>query len=219
MPGAISTPIFWITVLIFLVSLIKVYPQATLCTTFQFASGSEVLSTKMKDSLDQLCKKTLNTKRGHIAIKVWQKDDAGPMQKTSLAESRIRNVFAYLITKNCGYFVSESRINPRQTDSVIRNDIAAHENQIEFCILESFPDASGNDTLPERIRNIIPGLLVRERDTIIRGANGTLIKFPSESFKPWKLSDFRYEIDEMFTVEAIGNHNMSTMTTAGGLIT
>ena len=98
----------------------------------------------------------------------------------------------------------------------------SHENQIKFCILEKFPDLNEEYIIPEEIqesiRKVIPGLLVRKPDTIIKGPNGTLIRFSGESFDPYKLSDFQYKIDEMFTTEAIGNNNMSTMTSGGALI-
>ena len=214
-----ASKISWIIMWFFLIHSINVYTQVTLCENIGFERGSSVMTKKMKDTLDQLCKKTCSTKRGRIALTVWQNKEKVSMPNITLAESRMRKVFAYLISKNCGNLVKEIRIKPMEIDSLTITGMPPQDNQIEFCILESFPDEMENDSILDKIQMMIPGLVVSEPDTIIQGPNGTLVKFHSGSFEPYKLSDFRYDIDEMFTAEAIGNNNMSTMTSSGALIT
>jgi len=215
-----AAKILSIIILFLLIPCIKVFPQKILCDNLLFEPGASILTIQMKNQVDQLLEKTRSIRRRHIGLTVWQNDDPQSISRTTLAENRMRNLFAYLIAKNCGNLVREIRIKPLKSDSLLRTDSLRQDNLIEFCILERFPDDNDilNDTILEIIRQVIPLTVIREPDTIIRGANGTLVRFQGRSLGPYKLSDFRYEIDEMFNNEAIGNNNMSTMTNTGSLI-
>ena len=131
-----SNMTFWVTALFFLIPVVKSFPQSTLCESLEFERESSVLTKTTKDKLDQLCKKTLTTKHGQIGLTVWQNDITESKPKTTLVESRMRKVFEYLIAKNCGALVSEIKIKPLQTDSIMRTGTASQENQIEVCLLE-----------------------------------------------------------------------------------
>ena len=209
-----------IIILFILIPCINVFPQSILCDNLLFEPESSILTIQMKNQVDQLLDKTMSIRRRHIGLTVWHNDDPQSIAKTTLAENRMRNLFAYLIAKNCGNLVSEIRIKPLKSDSLLRYDSLQQANLIEFCILERFPDDNDieNDTIWETIRQVVPLTVIREPDTIIRGANGTLVRFQGRSLGSYKLSDFRYEIDEMFNNDAIGNNNMSTMTNTGALI-
>jgi len=211
------SPIF---LLFFLIPGIHAFPQVIACESLVFGQDSPVLTEKMKDQLDQLCRKVLKIKRGRIGITVWQHADPPAISGATLAENRMRRIFACLVEQKCIKLVSEIRIKPLKSDSLLRYDSLQQANLIEICILERFPDVYDleNDTIWETVRQVIPVKFIRESDTIIRGANGALVRFHSMSLGTYKLTDFWYEVDEMFNTESIGNHNMSTMTTTGTLI-
>ena len=107
----ISLLIVWIIMLFFLEPDNKAIPQGILCENLFFERGSTVLTKKLKDRLDQLCRKNLSAKPGHIALTVCKTDDVESDRDTSLTETRMRTVFAYLISKNYGYMINEIRLN------------------------------------------------------------------------------------------------------------
>jgi len=220
--GLLHAKMLWIPVLLFLIPAMKTFPQATLCESLEFETGSSVMTTETKDKLDKLCNMGLDARRVRVGLTLWQDNETAPTIKATLAECRMRTVFAYLIAKNFGNLVSEIRIKPLQTVSLNRAGTTQPINQIEICILEKFPDDNDDEILkeaiPEKILEKFPGSFVKKPDTIIRGPHGTLIRFTGGSFEPFRFSDFQFQLDEMFTTEAIGNHNMSTMTTTGALV-
>lgn len=183
----------------------ETFSQVNQCERLEFVKGSPKLTKKSQNMLNQLCVDAAKVLNSQINITVWQNDITGLRQDFGLTESRMRNLFSCLIEKNCSHLMGEVNIQQIPPDGFINT---GRFEDVQICVVEVFPEIETEVYYPRYI----------ESDTIIRGKSGTLIRFPAGFFEPAKLTEFDYRVDEIFTIDDLSSHNMSTMTSDGGLI-
>ena len=187
--------------------------QVTVCDSLFFEAGkSKISSTSMKILL-KIPQKVKTMALYDITLTAYIEKSSGQKSKQSLVMNRFQEICKFLIKQDMGSHIRDIEIVTVGGTGKNAILIGRVRNRIDVTIEEQFPDPEKKEQSPDEITTLPP-----EADTVITSAKGTRIKIQGGSFFPLKISDYRFEIKELFTTDDFIDNNVSTTTTDNMII-
>jgi hypothetical protein len=172
-----------------------------------FPAGQSSLSKRSREQLNVFIQKGARSSNWHIIIKAWQDKDEETRFKAPLSRERLRRIYSYLIANKFGEYVHELKIIT--DDSLLKDGTGnRHTGRVDIIIANTIPCQD-----QQNIYEAEEVLICPERDTVLQGPAGILVKIKAGSFDTGKIPDYRFEIKFFNTTEEIAVNNISTVTT------
>jgi len=205
-----DNPIIVLMIILFLICIIHQVKSQTILRDYVFYTvGKSSLSNSNKNRISGFIEKGSEMKQFIIILTSWQDKQEEQKFKMPLAKERLKNIYRYLIANNFGTQVIEMKI--RSIDTANRScNSKKYRGRIDLLLVEKFPETD-KPLVQSSLADV-------ENDTIIKCQKGTLIKIQGGSFESSKISDYRFEIKELLTVDEIVSNNLSTVTIDNKLI-
>ena len=186
------------------------YSQAVGVDSIFFEAGKTKISSGSVKTLSKITEKVKTMQLYDITLTAYTNKPSAQKPQQSLAMKRLQELCKYLIRQNIGLHIRDIEIVT--VNGAGREPVSFDllKNRIDVTILEQFPD---QDKVKHDQDEKAMGM--PEADTIIKSAKGTWIKIQGGSFFPHRISDFRFEIKELFTTDDFISNNISTTTFEG----
>lgn len=187
--------------------------QLTFNDSIFFSQGKSTLSQSDREQIEKFLTQLSSIRYYEIVVTGFRDTKEEQKLRSVLAELRVNEVCKVLIGHNQGAKISEIRIT--LIDSVLTNlyPETKFTGLVDICITETFPKPEFTGSMMNESEQFQV-----ENDSVITTSNGTIIKIQGGSFKPYKISDYLFEIKELFSASEIAYNNMNTLTNRRELI-
>ena len=195
------------TVFSVLIITIMATSQVILSDSIFFEAGKSNMSCASTKTLEKIIGKVKTVKYYEITLTAYVDKSSVPKKRQSLAMERFQEICTYLIKNNMGPHIRDIEIVTMNGADISAVSYSRFKNRIDMTIEEQFPDPEKENSNRDEITE-----LPSEPDTVITTAKGTRVKIQGGSFFPLKISDYTFEIKELFTPDDFIHNNISTTT-------
>ena len=187
--------------------------QVIICDSLFFEAGKSKIALTSTKTLLKIPEKVRTMALYDITLTAYIEKSSGRKSKQPLVMNRFQEICKFLIKQDMGSHIRDIEIVTVNDTGKTPVSYSHVRNRIDVTIEEKFPDPEQKVATDEEVS--APAI---EPDTLITSTKGTRIKIQGGSFFPLKISDYRFEIKELFTTDDFISNNVSTTTADNKII-